>query len=251
MKLASIGPVSIAAGQYAPYLEVVGDTNHTMSALRDTAFGPFEWREEELRSYRSQMQAALEPPVERGPGLSPYEVTRCLRHCFPRNTIMTTDVGALKFIVSQAWTAYEGLTCLQSNGLSAMGFGFPAAMAAKLLSPDRPVLCTVGDGGFGMSMAELETCGRERIHFTTVVYNDSQLSLIRVIQQNKDYPIYGVRYNPINFAAVGEALGAWTRRVHSLDELDRTVAEALKVDRPVVIDVPVDPTEYQSHTKPI
>ena len=63
-----------------------------------------------------------------------------------------------------------------------------------------------------MSLAELETCVRERIHFTTVVYNDSQLSLIEVIQRNNGIPTHGVSYSPIRFAAVGEALGAWTRR---------------------------------------
>ncbi len=77
---------------------------------------------------------------------------------------------------------YEPLTFFESNGLSAMSYSLPAAMAARMQFPDRPVLCAIGDGGFGMTCAEIETCVRERLHFVTVVYNDSSLSLIHVSQ---------------------------------------------------------------------
>src|SRR5204863_1474117 len=105
-------------------------------------------------------------------GLSALDVTRRLRAVFPPETIVTTDVGSIKLIVSQAWRAAQPMTFLESNGLSAMGYALPAAMAAKLAMPDRPVLCTMGDGGFSMVFADLETCVRRRIAFITVVYND-------------------------------------------------------------------------------
>ena len=102
-------------------------------------------------------------------------------------------------ITSQAWTAYEPLTFFESNGLSAMSYSFPGAMAARLQFPDRPVLCTIGDGGFGMTLGEIETCIRERLHFVTVIYNDSSLSLIDASQQRRRYPTLGVRYGPVDF----------------------------------------------------
>jgi acetolactate synthase-1/2/3 large subunit len=142
------------------------------------------------------------------------------------------------------------MTFLQSNGLSSMGFAFPGAMAAKLVHPDRPVLCTVGDGGFGMSLAEVETCVREGIRFVTIVYNDRQLSLIQVIQQNKNLPQCGVEYGPVDFAAAARALGAEGFRVESDGELDGAVKQAMQADRLAVVDVQVDPAEYLSHTKP-
>jgi thiamine pyrophosphate-dependent acetolactate synthase large subunit-like protein len=180
-------------------------------------------------------------------GLSGYELTRALRALFPRETILATDVGSIKSITTQAWTSYEPLTFFESNGLSAMSYSFPAAMAARLEFPDRPVLCTIGDGGFGMTHAEIETCVRERIHFVTVVYNDSALSLIDVAQQNRGYPTYGVRYGPVDFAAVAAGLGAWSRRVETPEALEAAVTEGLGVDRPVVIEAMVDPAEYGAH----
>jgi thiamine pyrophosphate-dependent acetolactate synthase large subunit-like protein len=99
-----------------------------------------------------------------------------------------------------------------------------------------------------MVFADLETCVRLRIAFVTVVYNDSALSLIDAAQERRGYPTCGVRYGNIDFAAASAALGAQSRRATTLDELATAVKEAQRVvDRPSVIEVPIDPTEYRSH----
>jgi thiamine pyrophosphate-dependent acetolactate synthase large subunit-like protein len=129
-----------------------------------------------------------------------------------------------------------------------MSYALPAAMAARLQYPDRPVLCTIGDGGLGMTLAEIETCVRERIHFVTVVFNDNSLSLIDMAQRRRELPVLGVRYGTVDFAAAATALGAWARRVESMRELDAALDEAVFVDAPVVIDAVVDPAEYAAQT---
>jgi acetolactate synthase-1/2/3 large subunit len=246
MPLVSIGPVSIAAGAFRPRAEAVGDVPTTLAELGRRPRAPHAWEPGTLARFRADLERVLRP-VTRPKGLSGYELTRSLRSLFPRDTILATDVGSIKSITSQAWTAYEPLTFFESNGLSAMSYSFPAAMAARLEFPARPVLCTIGDGGFGMTHAEVETCVRERIHFVTVVYNDSALSLIDVAQQNRGYPTYGVRYGPVDFAAVAAGLGAWSRRVETPEALESAVREGLSLDRPVVIEAIVDPAEYAAH----
>jgi acetolactate synthase I/II/III large subunit len=244
MKLVSVGPVSIAADAYRPAQEVVGDVGATLRALQRAGHGAWAWTTRELDRFRADLLSVLRP--ESSPrALSPYELTRRLRELMPRDTILATDVGAIKSITSQAWTTYEPLTFFESNGLSAMSYSLPAAMAARLAFPDRPVLCTIGDGGFGMTCAEIETCVRERLHFMTVVYNDSSLSLIHVAQQNRHHAPYGVDHGSVDFAAVAKGLGAWSRRVTTMAELDAAVREGLTLDRPVVIDAVVDPGEYR------
>jgi acetolactate synthase I/II/III large subunit len=246
MPLVSVGPVSIAAGDFRPQAEAVGDVAATLAELGRGPHVPRAWEPGTVARFREDLEHILRPAT-RPRGLSGCELTRALRALFPRDTILATDVGSIKSITSQAWTAYEPLTFFESNGLSAMSYSFPAAMAARLEFPDRPVLCTIGDGGFGMTHAEIETCVRERIHFTTVVYNDSALSLIDVAQQNRGYPTYGVRYGPVDFAAVAAGMGAWSRRVETLDALESAVEESQRLDRPVVIEAMVDPTEYVAH----
>ncbi|HET6899829.1 MAG TPA: thiamine pyrophosphate-dependent enzyme, partial [Vicinamibacteria bacterium] len=246
MPLVSVGPVSIAAGDFRPRAEAVGNVVATLSALALRPRPPQTWETGTVARFRDDLESVLRPGA-RPRGLSGYELTRALRALFPRDTILATDVGSIKSITSQAWTTYEPLTFFESNGLSAMGYSFPAAMAARLEFPERPVLCTIGDGGFGMTHAEIETCVRERLHFVTVVYNDSALSLIDVAQQNRGYPTYGVRYGAVDFAAVAAGMGAWSRRVETLDALESVVKEGLQVDRPVVIEAIVDPAEYAAH----
>jgi len=246
MPLVSVGPVSIAAGDFRPRAEAVGDVVSTLAELGRGPHVPHAWEPGTIARFRADLERVLRPAA-RPRGLSGYELTRALRALFPRDTILATDVGSIKSITSQAWTTYEPLTFFESNGLSAMGYSFPAAMAARLEFPERPVLCTIGDGGFGMTHAEIETCVRERLHFVTVVYNDSALSLIDVAQQNRGYPTYGVRYGSVDFAAVAAGMGAWSRRVETLDALASAVEEGLRVDRPVVIEAIVDPAEYVAH----
>jgi len=249
MKLVSIGPMSIAADEYRPHAEAVGDVAHALSDLAARSPGPFDWTRDDVARLRAELRVVLtaEGPLS---GLSGFALTERLRELLPRDTILATDVGAIKSITSQAWAAYTPLTFFESNGLSAMSYGLPAAMAARLQFPARPVLCTMGDGGFGMTCAEIETCVRERLHFMTVVYNDSSLSLIHVAQANRGHAPYGVDHGSVDFAAVAAAMGAWSRRVRTMAELDAAVREGLTIDRPVVIDVVVDPKEYRAHNSP-
>lgn len=247
MGLVSIGPESIAAGLFRPRAEATGDLSVMLDALVERVRPVFEWRATDRERFRAQLEGVLRP-ASRPRGLSGYELTRRLRERFARDTIFTTDVGSVKMVTTQAWTAYEPLTFFESNGLSAMSYALPAAMAARLQYPGRPVLCTIGDGGLGMTLAEIETCVRERIHFVTVVFNDSSLSLIDAAQQRRGLPVLGVRYGTIDFAAVATAMGAWARRVQTMRELDEALDEAFRMDAPVVIDALVDPAEYAAHT---
>jgi len=250
-KLISVGPTSIAADEFRPVQECLGDINELLPQLGKMDLGTCEWSDAEVHRFREDLQTALRPAGPLKGGLSPYEVTRRLRELVPHDTIHVTDVGSAKFATSQVWKTYEPLTFFASNGLSSMSYGLPGAMAAKLLFPDRTVLCTTGDGGFGMTLSELETCVREKIHPLTVVYDDRGLSLIKVVQQNKGHPEYGVGFGDVDFVAVAEAFGAWGARVKTMDDLDAAVRESLQVDRPVVLDVAIDPTEYRAHAAPM
>jgi acetolactate synthase-1/2/3 large subunit len=247
MTLVNVGPVSIADGDYRPHAEAIGAVPAVLAELRRRVTQRFDWTPDDRSQFRQALDAVLRPAAPPR-GLSGFELTRRLRERFPRDTICTTDVGSVKMVTSQAWTAFEPLSFFESNGLSAMSYSLPAAMAARLLFPNRPILCTIGDGGFGMTMADIETCVRERLHFITVVYNDDSLSLIDVAQRRRSHPTLGVRYGPVDFASATAAMGAWSRRVETTEQLDAALAEGLRVDKPVVIDAIVDPSEYVAHT---
>jgi acetolactate synthase-1/2/3 large subunit len=250
MRLVSIGPLSIAAGDYRPALELVGDVTASLTGLAALEWKSPDWSGDECAAFLTELDRTLRPAARAINGLSPCEVTRSLRDMFPADTIVTTDVGSIKLIVSQAWRSNRPLTFLESNGLSAMGYALPAAMAAKLTHPDRPVLCTVGDGGFSMVIADIETCVRHGIGVVTVVYNDSALSLIEVAQKRRGFPDCGVRYGAVDFAAASAALGAWSERVTTMEQLEKAVQAARRHAGPSVVEVMIDPAEYAAHAAP-
>jgi acetolactate synthase-1/2/3 large subunit len=247
MRLVSVGPVSIAAEDFRPIAECTGDVEHSLREIVARGLGSCDWTREDIDGVRTEIDAALRP-THMLAGLSGCEMTRRLRELFPRETIFATDVGSVKMVTTQAWRCYEPQTFLVSNGLSAMGYSVPAAIAACLRDRDRPVLSTVGDGGFAMTIGEIETCVRERLSPTIVVFNDSSLSLIDVAQQRRGYPSNGVRFAPVDFAMAARALGAWARRVRHMDELVAACREAPRRAGPVVIDAVIDPTEYLRQT---
>ena len=249
MRMVNVGPVSIAADEYVPDHECVGPVPEILDGL-SSSIGSYQWEEGRLEAFRNQLRSRLRPEGTRsGPGISPYELTLRLRELLPPETIHLTDVGSIKYITSQAWKSFSPLTFFESNGLSSMGYAFPGAMALRKSRRAVPILATVGDGGFGMRVAELETCIREDLPFLTVVYNDNSLSLIRVAQESRGYPNYGVDYGPVDFAAVARGFGAWSRRVEALSEVDAAVKDALASGRPAVIDAVLDPAEYRAHAR--
>ena len=250
MRLVSLSRYTIAAGAYRPALECVGDVRVLLPAVAAMDLGSCEWSVDELDSFRRRLGSALRPAQSPRRGLSPYEVTLRLRQLFPRNAIHVTDVGSVKFVTTQVWRAYEPHTFLVANGLSSMSYALPGAMAAKLLHPERAVLCTIGDGGLAMTLSELETCVRLGIGFVTVVYNDSSLSLIKVAQEYRGHPNCGVDFGTLDFAAAARACGAWGVRIETMDDLDSAVREGLHLGAPAVLDVLVDPAEYRAHAAP-
>jgi acetolactate synthase I/II/III large subunit len=243
--LLSIARYSLVDRQFAPALELVGDVGTTLEALRGEVAVHHTWRSEELAAFRRRLVAFLTPSTDRsGLGLSPARLFGRLRTLAPRDTILTVDTGAHKLLIGQVWPSYEPLTYLVSHGLSTMGYALPAAMAAKLEHPGRPVIAVMGDGGLAMVLSELETAARLGLPVITLVLSDRSLYLIRMHQERKGFPASGVDFGPIDFAGIAAGFGARGYRATTWAEFDDAVTAGLNDDRPTVIEVPIDPTDY-------
>jgi len=171
-------------------------------------------------------------------------IPRALGRALPPDAIVATDVGSHKCLIAQFLPVEQPGAFLTSNGLSAMGYGLPAAIGAKLARPDRAVLSVVGDGGFAMAAQELETAVRMGTPIVVVTLVDTSLSLIQLLQQSRGLPRCGVDYGRVDVPAVAAAHGAEGLTATSPDELTRAVAGALERERPTVIAVPVDGGGY-------
>ena len=97
--------------------------------------------------------------------------------------IIVTDVGQHQMWAAQYYKVAEPGTFITSGGLGTMGFGVPAAIGAKMARPDREVWAIVGDGGFQMTQAELQTMVQENVKVNVAIINNGYLGMVRQWQQ--------------------------------------------------------------------
>lgn len=177
--------------------------------------------------------------------LKPQFVIREISRLTGGKALITTDVGQHQMWVAQHYCFREPRTFLTSGGLGTMGYGFPAAIGAKLASLARTVICITGDGSFQMNIQELATVVCGNYDLKVVVLNNGCLGMVRQWQElffEKRYSQSLLHGNP-DFARVAEAFGATGLRVSTADEATAALEKALSVRGPVVIDCLIDPAE--------
>jgi acetolactate synthase-1/2/3 large subunit len=172
----------------------------------------------------------------------PLELAAAVAAAAPPNALATVDAGAHFLAIMPFWPAREPLQLLISNGLATMGFAVPAAIAAALARPGRPVICMVGDGGLAMTLAELETLARLQLPVTVVVFDDAALSLIEVKQKPGQGGSAAVRFGVVDYALVAAAMGIESTVVSTVAEVEAALSGGL--DRPRLIDARIDPASY-------
>ncbi len=223
-------------------VEVVGDLDASIAALAGLSPAANAWHETEVADHRDALQRALRPASA---SLSPHEAIDVVRRVLPREGVLAFDVGAHTHQIASQWTAHAPRTFLITNGWSSMGFGLPAAIAAKLARPDLPVACIVGDGCFQMTCGELAVAQREGLAIPFVVLDDRWLSLIKVKQERRSFVHYGTSLGTDDYPSPpAHYFGVPAVGVRSAAELERELARALGAGGPTVIEALVDPAHY-------
>jgi acetolactate synthase-1/2/3 large subunit len=145
----------------------------------------------------------------------------------------------------QYFQVIEPRTFFSSGGLGTMGFGFPAALGAKVAKPDVPVVDVAGDGSFLMTENSLATSIEEQIPVTVVILNNRMLGMVAQWQRF----FYKRRYSGVqlgkspDFVKLAESYGAEGIRVNTLPELETAMNRALRSPVTTVIDVPISSEE--------
>ena len=238
-RIVHIGVVPNDDRYYGSEVEVVGPIDTALERL--TPDPKRKLSPDEIRAFRDALAARLRPSSAR---LTPQQVLAELRAALPEDAVVTCDVGYNKAVSAQCWQSYRPRTFFLSNGLSSMGYGLPAALALKMAEPARPVACVLGDGGFAMSMAELETGVRLGLGVLVVVLVDDALSQIRAGQERKGYPVIGTTFGSIDYSKLGAAFGIEAKSVSTLAEC-RDAFRTLPTDRPLLVAARIDPNAYR------
>jgi acetolactate synthase-1/2/3 large subunit len=207
--------------------------------------GQPRWTEAELAAHRVRLRAAWLDGRAEG-RLNPSDVVTIARDAAPPGAIMATDVGSHKIMAGQVWQAAEPRSVLIPNGLSAMGFGVPAAIAAKLTRPGRAVIALVGDGGFAMAATEMRIAAALRLPVTVVVFADGSLNRIELRQQMMGYPPTGTRMDGMDLVTLAEAMDCDGIRADTPAALEKALDGFATRSRPLIIEARVDPSQYET-----
>jgi acetolactate synthase-1/2/3 large subunit len=172
-----------------------------------------------------------------------------MRKALPEDGLLIADGGFAAHWGGLLFdTERPGRTFVPDRGFASIGYGLPGAMGAKLAAPERPVVALTGDGGFNMTLGDLETARRLGLGIAIVVVNNEASGYVKALQ----HLMYGAgAYQssdlaPTDYARVAEALGCRGIRVDRPEDLGTALGEALDVrGLPVVVDVAVttDPAD--------
>ncbi|HUB94524.1 MAG TPA: thiamine pyrophosphate-binding protein [Stellaceae bacterium] len=218
--------------------QVVGDLDAALEQLAADC-AKSSWDPSEVARHREAFQASLRPPTNR---FSPHQAIDVVRAVLPRDGVLAFDVGAHTHQIASQWRAPAPRRFLVTNGWSSMGFGLPAAIAAKLARPDLAVVAVIGDGCFQMTCGEVAAAARLGLSLPIVVLDDRWLALIKVKQERRAYPYIGTELPlappPAHYFGV-PAIPAT-----NAGELEAALRRALAANHPTVIEAAVDPSHY-------
>jgi len=194
------------------------------------------WRAQRCLSYKTETAV-----------IKPQQVIEALYKVTDGNAIVASDVGQHQMFAALYYPFNRPRQWINSGGLGTMGFGFPAAMGAKLACPDQVVCCVTGDGSIQMNIQELSTCLQYGIPVKIIALNNRSLGMVKQWQKM----FYGGRQSHSymdslpDFVKLAEAYGHVGIRVDHPDDLEGALEQcfALK-DRLVFMDIAVDPDEH-------
>ena len=246
-----IDPTSIRKNIHVD-IPIVGDCKHVLQELNNVLRATVNGEQKELRKpWWDQLNAwKSDHPLayHQDPSqlIKPqYLIDRLYQLTKDRDPIVSTDVGQHQMWAAQFYKLANPRTWLTSGGLGTMGFGFPAALGAQAANRNRLVLCIAGDGSIQMNTQELATAVISKLPVKVFVINNRFHGMVRQWQDL----FYEGRYassdlgNTPDFVKLAEAYGATGLRIKTPGEVDAGIQEALGIDQPVFVDVPVNQFE--------
>jgi acetolactate synthase-1/2/3 large subunit len=250
-KLIHIDVDSGVFGMYlSPRIAMLSDARKALRALLEAADGVGAGRATERLGWISSSRRALDSFADPyrvravNPGFADgAKVISDLAEMLPEDAIITVDAGNFQEWVHRFYP-FEHAGMFVGTASGAMGFAMPAALAAKLARPERTVVSVSGDGGFMMTIQELETAVRHETPFVSIVLNNGMYGTIRMYQELR-FPgrSHAMTLTNPDFAELAKQFGAHGERVEKTEEFASALERALASGNPAVVEVLTHPNK--------
>jgi acetolactate synthase-1/2/3 large subunit len=237
-----VEPRTPHAGLVAPDIALAADAGDFVRAALDAVAGrPIVERAANSDDRQAYLAASIIDDGQpwTGPGVHPGRVIGTLNRVLPDDAILTTDAGNFGLWLARGYRLPAAGAFLGPTS-GAMGYGLPSAIAASLCEPARVVVGVCGDGGFAMTMNELETAVREGARPIVVVFDNRQYGTIAMHQQRRGGEAVATDLGPIDFAMVARASGAVGLRVERDEDFEPALHQALDGGQPTVLHLELD-----------
>ena len=237
-----------------PAVPIVGDARVVLAAINErlekdnAAPASLAWRDE-VFSWRDRWPFYTADFADYPDKIAPEVVLSELSDKLdPEASIVTTEVGQHQMWAHQNIHREHARTFISSGGLGTMGFGFPAAIGAKIGCPEDEVVCIAGDGSFQMNSQEMATAAINNVAVKVLVVDNRALGMVHQWQSlfyQKRFSFTELAPNP-DFVKLADAYGWQARRIERPEEIDTALDEMLAAEGPYLLDVaiPVDQTVY-------
>jgi len=231
-------------------IPIVGDAKWILShLLKYTGKARSEDWLRKIDGWKEQYPLHYIEPV--GDEIKPQYIVEQINEVCP-DAIIVTEVGQHQMWAAQYFKYTEPRTFISSGGLGTMGYGFPAAIGAKVARPDKVVIDVSGDGSFQMNSQEMATIVQNNIPVIIAIFNNGYLGMVRQWQEifyEKRYSSTCIR-DSVDFVKLAEAYGALGIRATKRDEVRPAIERAIASGRPTLIDFIVECEENVSPMVP-
>ncbi|APS28765.1 acetolactate synthase AlsS [Pectobacterium brasiliense] len=229
---------------YRPDIELLGNIAMTVDTLNACISEPFILSADTqlvLQDRQRQRHDLSTRAIDMaGFAIHPLRLVRAMQDIVNEDVTLCVDMGSFHIWLARYLYSFRARQILMTNGQQTMGVALPWAIAASLVQPGKKVVSVSGDGGFMQSSMELETAVRLKSNLLHVIWVDNGYNMVEIQQLHKYHRPAGVSFGPIDFKAYAEAFGAKGFAVESADELVSKLRQAMDVDGPAAIAIPVD-----------
>ena len=176
----------------------------------------------------------------------PQRIVAEIHNALPDDALVTCDAGENRLFMTHFFQTKQPDSLISPAAIGGMGYAIPAALAAKLVYPERKILAVCGDGGFSIAMNGLMTACDEGLPIVTVVFNNRALGWVMHGQRKR---VIASELGDKNYAGIARAMGCRGITVESPEHLHKELTEAFAADEPTVLDVATSDKITFEHVK--